>query len=488
MRLLLIVVLAMLVPVVADAASCPNSGLPGTPYQGFGATTPGGSGKTVYRVTNRADSGPGSLRDALRTGNRCIVFDVAGDIVLKRQLYVEGSFVTVDGFSAPSPGITLRDYGISVWGTMGAHDVILRGLRFRNAGQRTCGSGQCWDGIQVKSGAQRVVIDHVSTDRASDGALDISGSRDVTVQWSIVSGTKQQSLVERSSRISMHHNLFVNGLNRQPQAEWDETLSTRPADTVLDFRNNLLWNVTAYGTIVRRNATANVVHNYYHAPSASARALLVDTRGRAHAAGNRATNGMDVDAEGTEDTAFAVASVATTDACRAAYEVQDHAGARGVDLDPDAVDQAYLAKLPATLPGCAGSVSAAPPASTPPPVTTKKADLVVTSLAMPVTLQRGGKFPIHFGITNRGTTAATNFQVTIYLSPDTSVSGGDVMLRRRTIGALSAGASQSHALTEVIPTSVKAGSYYVVLVIDQAGKVSESNEANNVRVTAATVR
>ena len=137
---------AVLGPPAAEAA-CGASGVPGTPYEGFGAATTGGAGKPVYRVTTLADSGSGSLRDALSAGNRCIVFDVAGDISLRGQLYVDGAFVTVDGFSAPSPGITLRDYGIGMWGTGGVHDVILRGLRFRNAGQKTCAAGKCWDAI-----------------------------------------------------------------------------------------------------------------------------------------------------------------------------------------------------------------------------------------------------------------------------------------------------------------------------------------------------
>ena len=317
---------AVLGPPAAEAA-CGASGVPGTPYEGFGAATTGGAGKPVYRVTTLADSGSGSLRDALSAGNRCIVFDVAGDISLRGQLYVDGAFVTVDGFSAPSPGITLRDYGIGMWGTGGVHDVILRGLRFRNAGQKTCAAGKCWDAIQIKNGAYRVIIDHVSIDRASDGGIDIGGeagnpTKDITIQWSILSGTKNQSLVARATRVSMHHNLFINGQNRNPQAQWDETLATTPPDTVLDFRNNVVWDFSGYGTIVRRKATANVVNNYYFArsPSTASNALAVDLQGRAHASGNHTGNGVDVNAIGTEASRFPASSVSTTDACQAAYD------------------------------------------------------------------------------------------------------------------------------------------------------------------------
>jgi hypothetical protein len=353
---------AILAPSAASAQACPNSGLPGTPYEGFGSDTSGGAGKPVYRVTTLSDAGPGSLRDALSMGDRCIVFDVAGDITLRRQVYTQGAFVTVDGFSAPSPGITVRDYGIAVWGTRGAHDVILRGLRFRNAGQASCAMGRtCYDGIQIKEGAYRVVVDHVSSDRAADGAIDITGAngnitRDITVQWSIFSGTQNQSLVHRATRISMHHNLFISGQNRNPQADWDASLATTPPDTVLDFRNNLVWDFSAYGTLIRRNATANVVANYYYAPvrKTAERALVVDRQGRAHAAGNHSGNGANVDARGTEPAAFATTSITTTTACRAAQAVQGGAGARGPKFDLDVVDSGYIGQTgPSTrLPGC----------------------------------------------------------------------------------------------------------------------------------------
>jgi pectate lyase len=346
----------------AAAAPCANPGVAGAPYQGFGAETTGGAARPLYRVTSLRDSGRGSLREGLSSGDRCIVFDVAGAIVLRSQIYVRGAFVTVDGFTAPPPGITVLEHGIGIWGTHGAHDVILRGVRFRDAGQSSCAARRaCYDAIQIKNGAYRVIIDHVSSHHAADGALDISSqsgtsTRDITVQWSILSGTRNQSIVGRATRVSMHHNLFIEGQNRNPQADWDATLATTPPDTVLDFRNNLVWNFSAYGTLIRRQATANVVNNYYHSsarPGAD-RALVVDRQGRAHAAGNRSGSGGNVNARGTEAAEFASASVATTDACGAAYDVRDGAGARGPNFRLDAIDAGYIAQLAdaTPLPGC----------------------------------------------------------------------------------------------------------------------------------------
>ena len=147
-------------------------------YQGFGATTPGGANGTVVHVTNLNDSGPGSFREAVSQGNRTVVFDVGGDIVLADDVFVSGAFITIDGFTAPLPGITLRDFGLSIRGSRGAHDVIVRGIRVRDS---------LLDGMQVAAGAYNVVIDHVSVHGSGDGSLDITeDARDVTVSWSIL--------------------------------------------------------------------------------------------------------------------------------------------------------------------------------------------------------------------------------------------------------------------------------------------------------------
>ena len=73
------------------------------PSQGFGAMTQGGSGGVIFVVSNLNDSGPGSLRDALSRGHRSIQFRTGGEITLKSRLYVEGAYITLDGFSAPRP-------------------------------------------------------------------------------------------------------------------------------------------------------------------------------------------------------------------------------------------------------------------------------------------------------------------------------------------------------------------------------------------------
>ena len=50
---------------------------------GFGASATGGRTGTIYHVTNLNNSGAGSFRDAVSSGNRIVVFDVGGYIVLR---------------------------------------------------------------------------------------------------------------------------------------------------------------------------------------------------------------------------------------------------------------------------------------------------------------------------------------------------------------------------------------------------------------------
>jgi pectate lyase len=301
--------------------------------------TPGGSGGTVIHVTNLNDSGPGSLRDAVKRGNRTIVFDVAGEIHLTSAIRVTGAFITIDGFSAPSPGITLKGAGLSLHGTKGAHDVIIQGVRIRDANATAS-----TDGITIAYGAYNVVVDHVSIDGSIDENIDISeGSHDVTVSWSILSGNGKNMLIKYNpSRVTLHHNIFTESTTRNPQARIDNA-GTPATDTTLDMRNNIVWDWgNGHGTLVWYGPRANVVDNYY---SSSNDAITVISA-RAYVQGNVGADNGDLNRVGNEANPFPAPLVDTQDACTAANLVLADAGVAPLDL----IDLQHLSAI--SLPLC----------------------------------------------------------------------------------------------------------------------------------------
>ena len=154
--------------------------------EGFGATTAGGRGGAIVKVTNLNDSGAGSLRWALEDLDkpRIVLFDVGGLITLKDSIQVNGD-VTVAGQTAPGSGVTIRGGRLQVV----EDDAIIRGLKFRPGD----GSGQDFgerDGISVginKTLVERVVIDSNSMTWATDENTSVwSGARDVTYSNNII--------------------------------------------------------------------------------------------------------------------------------------------------------------------------------------------------------------------------------------------------------------------------------------------------------------
>src|SRR5262245_34338923 len=118
-------VIVMMIPAIVLAQPTTLPSFPGA--EGFGASTPGGRGGTVYEVTNLDDSGPGSFRDALSQGNRIVVFRVSGTIDLKSPLRLRVPNITIAGQTAPGDGICLRGYTFEI----NTHDVIVRFIRCR---------------------------------------------------------------------------------------------------------------------------------------------------------------------------------------------------------------------------------------------------------------------------------------------------------------------------------------------------------------------
>ena len=93
--------------------------------EGHGRYVTGGRGAKIVHVTNLNDSGTGPFREAVKSGNKIIVFDVAGVIALKSDLKFADN-ITILGQTAPSPGITLRYYTVQP----GSNNII-RFIRIR---------------------------------------------------------------------------------------------------------------------------------------------------------------------------------------------------------------------------------------------------------------------------------------------------------------------------------------------------------------------
>jgi len=299
-------------------------------FEGFGSSTPGGNKGALVRVTSLADSGPGTLREAIsNANNRRIVFAVAGTINLGSNLTIrDKSFITIDGSTAPSPGITLQDWGLDI---RNSHDIIVTHMRIRNA------SG---DGISIRHGAYNVVIDHCSVTNSFDGNIDITeDSRDVTVSWTILGDTRPDwySLQKKGmlianfekppvTNVSLHHNLFRNQYQRSPQ------VSTAG---IFDIRNNVVHDWGAYGVRMRNGARGNIINNVFSTIDNPRKAIILESNaGAFHVQGNQGPGTIDLNSLSTTSNAFSVARVTTHSTTEVEHKVPRGAGA----FPRDAID------------------------------------------------------------------------------------------------------------------------------------------------------
>ena len=243
------------------------NGLPAFPgAEGYGMFVTGGRGGSVYEVTTLADSGAGSLRDAVSQSDRTIVFRVSGTIELQSNLLVSGDNLTIAGQTSPGGGITLKNYGMRL---DGAHNVIVRYLRVRPG---DTGSDTQVDGIGFTNyGASDVIFDHVSASWGIDETFSFYGLPNVTIQWSIISeglrnsnhpkGEHSMGGIQNGWDMSIHHNLYVSNNARNAKfsvADWWPGQNT-------DFRNNVIYNWGERATEGGNGGITltNVLNNYY---------------------------------------------------------------------------------------------------------------------------------------------------------------------------------------------------------------------------------
>src|SRR6185312_10607977 len=112
------------------SATVTDSSTPAPTFEGYGAGATGGS--SVVHVTNLNSSGTGSFASAISSSGNHVVFDVGGTI---SGTFNIPSNTTIDGFSAPSPGITITG-GTGSAGILtieNVSNIIIQGIRIRGS-------------------------------------------------------------------------------------------------------------------------------------------------------------------------------------------------------------------------------------------------------------------------------------------------------------------------------------------------------------------
>ncbi|MXV14478.1 pectate lyase [Pedobacter sp. HMF7056] len=242
--------------------------------EGFGKYTTGGRGGRVVRVTNLADAGPGSFREAVSLKvPRIVVFTVSGTIHLETPLTIRGN-ITIAGQSAPGDGICLADHPVS----LGGDNIIVRFLRFRMGDKNQkkgmvdgSGSDDAFGGTRRKN----IVVDHCSVSWSTDELMSIYAGDSTSVQWNILSEPLNYSYhfetgdkgfekhgyggIWGGRHASFHHNLIAHCNSRTPRFDG---IRNAPAENV-DLSNNVIYNWGSNNVYAGEGGNYNIVNNYY---------------------------------------------------------------------------------------------------------------------------------------------------------------------------------------------------------------------------------
>ena len=210
--------------------------------EGSGRFSTGGRGGSVYEVTNLSNSGPGSIVDAVKAGNRTIVFRVSGTIELGDVILKPKSNTTIAGQTAPGDGICLKG---RIY--INTSNIIIRYIRVRvDEG----GANSNGDAVDIASGSN-IILDHVTASYARDEGISCQpNSNYVTVQWCLISesltfeGHSYGSLIrgDYGDQKTYHHNLYAHNNGRNPRPGNYTATSLDPEGIYFDFRNNVVYN------------------------------------------------------------------------------------------------------------------------------------------------------------------------------------------------------------------------------------------------------
>lgn len=235
---------------------------------GGGAYTPGGRGGKVIVVNTLADSGPGSLREAVETGGaRIIVFNVAGIIKLKTPISVRAPYITIAGQTAPGDGVCIAGESFNI----DTHDVVIRHMRFRRGATYVGNRDDALSGDAIGN----IIYDHCSSSWGLDENMSAyrhmylpEGETkklklptvNITIQNCISSEALDTYNHAFGSTIGGHNSMFARNL-------WACNISRNASvgmDGDFNFVNNVIfnwWNRSVDGGDHR--SLFNIINNYY---------------------------------------------------------------------------------------------------------------------------------------------------------------------------------------------------------------------------------
>ena len=106
-------------------------------------------------------------------------------------------------------------------------------------------------------------------------------------------------------------------------------------------------------------------------------------------------------------------------------------------------------------------------------------DLVILSLGAPASAGAGTTIVVTDTTRNAGGGTAATSTTRFYLSSNSVLDGGDVLLASRSVPALASGASNAASTSLTIPATTAAGIYHLIAAADADGAVVETQESNN---------
>lgn len=236
---------------IQQAVKAQQPAFPGA--EGFGRFATGGRTGSVYHVTNLNDAGPGSLRDAVSTPNRIVVFDVGGVIRITGRMVVAAN-IYLAGQTAPGEGITVYGNG---WSFSNADNTICRYMKIRMGIVGESGK----DAAGIAEGHD-MIFDHCSVSWGRDETFSINATnaQNITIQNTIMSqGLLTHSaggLIQTNGGVTLYRNLYADNGTRNNKIKG-----------INQYVNNIVYNWSAGAYIMggdsQGESFANAVGNCF---------------------------------------------------------------------------------------------------------------------------------------------------------------------------------------------------------------------------------